>query len=127
MPRCHIETCLERSRVLITLKILGRSWTLYEPIVKETFYRQTSIQRTVWEAKSTVRCIEIRFIENAWKKMGKFFKRNLLLDLIHFLKILIYFADNDTKLTKISIKIQIFVKKLVIVDFDSVVINTAWV
>jgi hypothetical protein len=59
--------------------------------------------------------------------MGKFFKRNLLLDLIHFLKILIYFADNDTKLTKISIKIQIFVKKLVIVDFDSVVIKTAWV
>ncbi len=73
-------------------------------------------------AKSTVRCIEIRFIENAWKRMGKFFKRNLLLDLIHFLKILIYFAKNDTKLTKISIKIQIFVKKFVIVDFDSVVI-----
>ena len=93
----------------------------------KTQYRQTSIQRTVWEAKSTVRCIEIRFIENAWKKMGKFFKRNLLLDLIHFLKILIYFADNDTKLTKISIKIQIFVKKLVIVDFDSIVIKTAWV
>jgi len=84
-------------------------------------YRQTSIQRTVWEAKSTVRCIEIRFIENSWKKMGKFFKQNLLLDLIHFLKILIYFADNDTKLTKISIKIQIFLKKLVIVDFDSIV------
>jgi hypothetical protein len=38
--------------------------------------------------------------------MGKFFKRNLLLDLIHFLKILIYFADNDTKLSKISIKIH---------------------
>jgi hypothetical protein len=49
-------------------------------------YRQTSIQRTVWEAKSIIRCIEIRFIENAWKRLGKFFKRNLLLNLIHFLK-----------------------------------------
>jgi len=59
--------------------------------------------------------------------MVKFFKRNLLSDFIPFLKILIYFADNNTKLTKISIKIQIFVKNLVIVDFDSVVIKTAWV
>ena len=27
----------------------------------------------VWEAKSTVRCIEIRIIENAMKRIGKFF------------------------------------------------------
>ena len=59
--------------------------------------------------------------------MGKFFKRNFLLDLIHILKFLIYFANNDTKLAKISIKIQIFVKKFVIADFDSVVIKKVWV
>ncbi len=71
-------------------------------INEKNIYRQTSIQRTIWEAKSTVRCIEIRFIENAWKKMRKFFKRNLGLDLIHFLKILIYFADNDI-ISKINV------------------------